>query len=236
MQSHPDLFRPIWSVIFPLIGRLSKYHGNEYIDRSSAFEQIFRERRWKSDESVSGHGSSMLNSGPLRQRLPQVLQSLDAQTFLDAPCGDFNWMKNVDLQNNVKYLGGDIVEDVISSNREKYERHNRNFFRLDIAEDNLPNADVWLCRHVLFHLSNEDVMLVLRNFVRSSISYIVTEDSTFVHSNENIYSGGFRFVNLRKPPFNLPRPMRRIPDSVPPEAPNYLGIWSREDVRRSIGD
>jgi hypothetical protein len=35
--------------------------------------------------------------------------------MLDAPCGDFNWMKEVDL-SAVHYTGGDIVEPLVNSN------------------------------------------------------------------------------------------------------------------------
>ncbi len=41
-------------------------------------------------------------------------------------------------------------------------------------EGPLPKADLWLCRDVLFHLPNKDVITVLANFANSEIPYLLT--------------------------------------------------------------
>jgi hypothetical protein len=45
-----------------------------------------------------------------------VLHDLGAQSLLDAGCGDFNWMRTVDLPG-IKYIGVDVVSDLIERNR-----------------------------------------------------------------------------------------------------------------------
>jgi hypothetical protein len=42
--------------------------------------------------------------------------------------------------------------------------------------------------------------------------------------------GGFRFINLRRSPFDMPRPLLRIQDFIAPEPPRCLGLWSREQI------
>lgn len=236
MSRYPDLFRPIWSVIYPLYNRRTIDEGLAYSDRSSAFSDIFRDNRWGSAESVSGTGSTLAHSLPLRKRLPKLLAELQVTSFLDAPCGDHHWISTVEFPKQMTYVGGDIVPELIARNETRHGASNKQFRHLDIVADDLPDCDLWLCRHVLFHLSNDDIIKVFENFARSNIKYILMEDHTFVNNNNDIRSGGFRLVNVRAHPFFLPKPTRRVPDSVPPEAPGYLGLWTRDQVAKALAD
>ena len=44
------------------------------------------------------------------------------RSILDLACGDFNWMSQVLKNVDVDYIGSDIVEDLIISNRKKSKR------------------------------------------------------------------------------------------------------------------
>jgi hypothetical protein len=71
-------------------------------------------------------------------------------TLFDAPCGDFNWMSHVLFPERMRYIGADIVPDLIAALRAKYgDRAGHHFCIVDIAHDALPSADLWLCRDVL---------------------------------------------------------------------------------------
>lgn len=59
--------------------------------------------------------------------------------MLDAPCGDFNWMRFVDL-GKTHYIGCDIVPEVIETNGMRYA--DREFHALDLAAEPLPNVDL----------------------------------------------------------------------------------------------
>ena len=100
----------------------------------------------------------------------------------------------------------------------------------------LMRGDLWLCRDVLFHFPkpNQDILRVFRNFVAAAIPYILTTTYNFPKKNDDIKAGGFRFINLRLPPFMLPRPLSIVPDFVVPEPPRYLGLWSREQVAAAL--
>lgn len=54
---------------------------------------------WQSKESVSGDGSELEVTKDLRIALEDLLNFLDIRTMLDIPCGDFNWMKAVNLKH-----------------------------------------------------------------------------------------------------------------------------------------
>lgn len=234
MVRYPDVTRPIWRVLFPVIYRPALYRGEEYADRESAFGTIFRENRWQSGESVSGSGSTVEATSMLTTALPALLARYDANILLDAPCGDFNWMRHVRMPG-VRYIGGDIVPEMIESLRQAYQTEDRRFETLDFVDDTLPQADVWLCRHVFFHLSESDIFKALSNFARSNIRYILIDNVDFISTGPDIRSGGFRRVNLRSAPFNLPRPLARLPNSLPPQAPEYLNLWSREQIVHALG-
>ena len=236
MRRNPTVFNPLWAVVFPYVIRSSgKYYGSEYTNRETAFRQIFEENRWLSSESRSGYGSTLAYTKRMRTSLENYLETMNVRVFLDAPCGDFNWMRHVSLPQGASYIGGDIVASIVDNLQCVHGSPTRSFCRIDIVEGPLPRADLWLCRDVLIHLPNEDVTNVLRNFANSQIAYLLTTTHTFPKRNEDIRPGGFRYINLQKSPFLLPPPLSTITDFVAPEAPRYLGLWSRDQVMAALG-
>lgn len=235
---HPDLMRPLWRLAYPWIYPFRKngrYAGDEYVGgRAAAFTTIFRENRWGDKESVSGPGSSRAATNMLQRVLDQVLARTGARTILDAPCGDLNWMRHIALPRGTRYIGADIVPELIEALRGSNEADDRRFMVLDIVSEPLPAADLWLCRHVLMHLSNDEVRQVLENFAQSEIRYLLVDSHSFVRKNSDIRSGGWRHINLRRGPFNLPKPLATYPNSNPPSAPDDLYLWDRGQIRSAL--
>src|SRR3954471_18881233 len=79
------------------------------------FTTYYRENVWINDESVSGDGSTLEYTKNLRQELPLLFETLQINSILDAPCGDFNWFREVS-RGPISYVGGDIVPDLIQRN------------------------------------------------------------------------------------------------------------------------
>lgn len=231
----PLLANAAWRFAYPAFRRPERCDGADYgDDRQETFETIFVENRWQSDESRSGDGSTLDQTKILRGRLPRLMRSLEAKTLLDAPCGDFNWMQAVKFAEGITYIGGEIVPVLVDNLNALHQRPGREFVQLDIVSDPLPDADVWLCRDVLFHLSAAEIRTALENFVRSNIRYLLTTTYDFVTENADIRSGGFRFINLRLAPFNFGPPRQTIDDFLAPEPPRRLGLWTREDVASAL--
>jgi hypothetical protein len=181
MRRNPRIFNPLWAFLYPLIYRRNgKYFGSEYLNGQQAFQMIFEENRWESSESRSGRGSTLAYTERLRPLLERYLKTLNVEVFLDVPCGDFNWMKYVKLPHGTRYIGGDIVVPLVHDLQKNYGSDRRSFHPIDIVEGPLPKADLWLCRDVLFHS----------------------------RKNDDVKAGGFRFINLRLPPFMLPHHYR----------------------------
>ena len=109
------------------------------------FTGIFRENKWNCAESASGAGSTLGWTKNLRAGLPIILKGLNIKTFLDVPCGDFNWAKEVDW-GDAHYIGGDIVESLREKNMELYEDERTSFKQIDLSKDTLAKADIILVR------------------------------------------------------------------------------------------
>lgn len=233
MSKHYRAFNPLWKVYFPL--RTGVVH--QPLPENSVgqvFDEIYQSNYWGSEESVSGQGSTLRYTAPLRNSLPELFKKYGIKTFLDAPCGDFNWMRHVDL-SGVNYIGGDIVADLVAKMEQKYGNEKRRFVPCDIVNGPIPPVDMWMCRDVLFHLRYEEILNVLKVAARSDVKYLLTTTYTYFKDNIDLErTGGFRVINLERPPFNLPKPLTRIDDFVVPAIPRYVALWSREQIAEAI--
>lgn len=196
-------------------------------DMAKVFSDIYRNNSWADPESVSGRGSTLARTSVVRTELPRLLEGLGAKTLLDAPCGDFNWMRHVDL-GGVAYLGGDVVPELIARNRLRYGDAGRDFVVLDITKDEAPRADAVLCRDCFIHLSFRHIRAAVANFRRSGSTYLLATTHTNVRENTDIESGGGHYVNLQLPPFNFPEPLQLITED--PELGKCLGLWRLEEL------
>jgi hypothetical protein len=219
--------------------------GRSDLSSTAKFEAIYSEQLWlkavpksfNEDGSVSGHGSTEQSTRVFREELERFLLDVEARTLLDAPCGDFNWMKLVKMPKVCEYIGGEVVRKLVDELNAKYpvsqatkQGPNRRFLLLDITKDPLPTANIWLCKDCLQHLSIADIHSVLRNARMSSIDYYLFSNHTGVASNTDIKTGQFRPVDLTLEPFNLPPPFARLRDMPIDAEARYVGIWRREDL------
>lgn len=166
------------------------------------FNSIYQSNHWKNVESVSGPGSSVENTKHLRQKITDVIREYHIRTILDIPCGDFNWMRHVEL-SGVQYLGADIVEGLVRNNQSRFGCPTLKFTSLNLLTDALPSSDLVICRDCLVHFSNEDIHRAIDNIKRSESKLLLTTTFTDCMENEDIITGGWRPINLQKGPFNF---------------------------------
>lgn len=235
MATHYRMFNPLWKIYFPL--RTGVVHQPLRASVSTdTFSDIYNTNYWGSQESVSGQGSTLRYTAPLRRALPPLLAQFGVKSILDAPCGDFNWMRHVEL-DGVHYTGGDVVPELVSKLQAEFGTNARSFIRCDIIDGPIPKADLWICRDVLFHFRYREIIKVLKLAANSDIKYLLT--TTYSYFDENVdldRTGGFRVINLQRPPFCLPKPLTRIDDFVVPAIPRYLALWSREQIAKALAE
>jgi hypothetical protein len=181
------------------------------------FTKIYTDNLWASAESKSGSGSELQNTEVLRKELSILFKKYEITSVLDIPCGDFNWMKEVDL-SEINYLGADIVEELIQSNNTKYP--NKSFTVLNLIEDELPKADLVFVRDCLGHLSNENVLKALENIKRSGSKYLLATSFTKWSQNPDIIDGGWKCINLMIAPFYM-NPVYLINENCQEGYPHY---------------
>jgi SAM-dependent methyltransferase len=180
------------------------------LSTAEVFSKIYKENYWVYGESVSGTGSDINQTNVIIVELEKLFQEFDIRSILDAPCGDFNWMDQVNL-NRIEYVGIDIVEDLISLNKSNYKDKIGVEFRTgNIITDDLPKVDLILCRDCLVHFSFADIQTTLSNFKRSGSKYLLTSSFIDHKNNKDISTGFWRPINLSSPPFDLPQPLRTI--------------------------
>ena len=113
------------------------------------------------------------------------------------------------------YIGADIIRGLILSHQRLHATNTRRFMVLDIVADDLPQADLIMCRDCLVHFSYRLIRKALRNIRCSQSTYLLT--TTFPeHSNSDIVTGNWRPLNLCRPPFDFPPPIRLINEATRP--------------------
>ena len=176
------------------------------------FGQIYQRNIWGYQETASGGGATLAYTEPIRKGLPNLIAELQVRTLLDIPCGDFNWMRKVDLPG-VRYIGGDIVEEAVAKLKAQHSRPDREFRVIDLCNDPLPNADALLCRDCLMHLSEDMIFKALANILRSEVKYLLL--STYPEGqNRSIRLGDWFPINVCAAPYNVPTPTQAVEDDT----------------------
>lgn len=203
------------------------------------FTNIYKRNTWGGEDSVSGPGSDNHQTSVITRELPTLFNEFNISSILDIPCGDFHWMKNVNLKG-IDYTGADIVKDLMQRNRERYERDGVCFHDLNLIDGKLPKVDLVFCRDCLVHLSFADIFLALKNICDSNSEYLLTTTFTSRKDNYDIVTGQWRVLNLELAPFILPNPLKIIneecteADAGGVYEDKALGLWRIKNILESL--
>jgi hypothetical protein len=207
--------------------------------RSASREKIFRDayekNLWNDKASASGPGSNLQATENIRLALPALLTRLGVTSLLDIPCGDFHWMKSVDL-GPVKYTGADLVAPLIEKNRELYGIRG-DFVVCDLLKDSLPAADMILCRDCLVHLSLREVDLAIRNIAASDARLVALTTFPELAENVDTVTPYWRALNFSAQPFLFPEPVeviRDFSDTQVNDQGKFLGVWKVSELRSTL--
>jgi hypothetical protein len=205
------------------------------LDEKKRFELIYKSGYWKPffGGSLSGAGSNFDATENIRRELPTLLREFNIQSMLDCPCGDLYWISQIDLQG-IKYIGGDIVPDIIKENQSKFDSDKSEFMELNIIEDQLPTVDLVFVRDCLVHLEEQQIIDSIKNIVDSGSGYFASTTYPKITKNQKpINKDRWRQLNLTLPPFSLPEPIKYLDDSCPSislDADKCIGVWKIDDL------
>lgn len=218
-------------------------------NRQDFFTRVFDENLWQSQESKSGFGSELSAVTHLIEALPELFKKYGIQQIVDVPCGDFNWMKHVVAGSDVKYLGFDIVPDIINRNQVLHKTETVDFAFFDVADDRIPATDLVFVRDLLIHLSLDLCLKVIDNIAGCDTSYVMfthhaAPDYYPLKYNLEITSDGHggaaahgitylhRPVCMTLPPFGLSDPIAIVQED--PRMWNgdkTMALWNIEQLR-----
>ena len=219
--------------------------GSDKAFRSRFFDGVYRFSVWaggaqaKTSNGIpdSGPGSTLDETRSLRAALPEIFRNFGIRSMLDVPCGDMTWMSTVDL-HGVAYVGADISARVVQQNQQRFasaaggesavsrlrmSAASTQFIVLDVVEDVIPPTDLLFCRHLMFHLTPEHNLRVLRAMERSGARYLLA--STYLRTKVNtkpyvLIQG--HHINLLEPPYCLRDPIRIYGED---HDDMYMGLW-----------
>ena len=100
---------------------------------SDIFEMIYNENYW--GDNKSGPGSTLSATKAISIFIQDVIVRFQINSILDLGCGNFEWMNGIIQKFDIYYLGGDIVEELIERNKDKYENNNISFYSCDMTKD-----------------------------------------------------------------------------------------------------
>lgn len=203
------------------------------------FTKIYNYNRESLTGSPSGPGSDLENTRVLQAQLPILFRQLEISSLLDIPCGDFNWMRLVNL-GGITYLGADIVQEIVEVNQMRFAGETISFSHMDLIEDQLPVVDLILCRDCLVHFSFKDGIKALRNIVLSGSIYLLTTHFPDHKENRDIPTGNWRPLNLELAPYNLPTPLDIINEGYTGNGGRFrdksLALWDIDAIRQTLAD
>ncbi|HLJ31404.1 MAG TPA: class I SAM-dependent methyltransferase [Candidatus Babeliales bacterium] len=218
----------VLSTLFCVMFNFTAAHNDPV---EEVFTHIYKTKFWQLGDSVSGPGSELRFTEKARNGIRDLIKRFGIKSIADAPCGDLNWMRHVDI-GECTYTGYDIVQDLIERNI-RFFGETRSFKHFNLIESVIEKVDLIICRDMLAHLTHEQIFKVLRNFKKSGSKYILmTTGLTTVDNSPDITPGEVRRINFERAPFNFPRPLALIEENVPFECERgkHLALWFLDDL------
>ncbi|MEK7163047.1 MAG: methyltransferase domain-containing protein [Patescibacteria group bacterium] len=207
---------------------------NGFKGNKKEFTRIYKTNHWGSNESFSGPGSELRQTIVIREELPILFNEFNIRSMLDIPCGDFNWMKKVNLSLLNQYIGADIVSEVINLNVKKYENDKYKFVELDLIKNNLPKVDLVFCKDCLVHLSFQDIFKAINNIKKSESTYLLLTNFNKEVENIDTRNVKWRPLNFQIPPFNFCDPIKSIDinftNNGKQHPGNGMALWKISDL------
>lgn len=173
-----------------------------------AAKQFIKMRRGYNQESLSGPGSSKYQARDAIDFLQDSISKYGFKKIIDLGCGDWNWMEDVDL-HGAEYLGIDCDDDMIQQNSTKYGSDKVKFQVGDIFSIDIPDADLVICRDVLFHVRQELALSLINKLKKIddlfllSTSFNQQDTNVGIQRYCDIEDWGYYQINLLQDPFNL---------------------------------
>jgi hypothetical protein len=160
-----------------------------------------------------------------------------------------NWQPLIEGFNSTRYVGYDIVPQLVARNIEHFrECKNMEFARHDFV--NMPidiTPDLIICRDAIQHNTLKDGVRALVNLEKSGAKYLVTNWHTNTgrgmhipanKHNFHVSVGGAYPIDVSCPPFNFSNPELFISEGPNGENDDgkFIGVWKLPAMLKGNGE
>lgn len=185
------------------------------LKRKKSFTRIYDKNLWGGGkgEIYSGEGShreDLIN--PYLEFVDEFIAKNNINSIVEIGVGDFNVAKHY-AYSVEEFYGIDIVRRVVDANNQLHSKEGVSFLLGDVVTgENLVNADLCICRQVLQHLTNAEIIMALNN-MKKYRHVIITEHvykkskatayNIDIHKSRVTRRNYFSGVYLEEEPFNI---------------------------------
>ena len=164
----------------------------------SVFDDIYKSNTWGFG---SGHGSLPSVTKGYRALLETFIRENNVRSVVDYGSGDWQFSKLVEW-GDIEYTGVDVVPSLTAENTTKYGNQKRTFLTISPGSNDIPDADLLICKDVLQHIPNQAVQEFVANVLPKFKYALITNCILSPEPvNSDIGAGGFRGLDIRKAPF-----------------------------------
>ena len=149
--------------------------------------------------SGSGPGSGEEYTRAYRKFIEKFLQDHHIRTVLDYGCGDWQFSKLINW-GDVNYYGIDDVFELIDRLQKEHSTATRKFVH---SLDGVLPVDLVIIKDVVQHLPNAEILQIAKSL--KECKYLLWVNDIHENAtNQDCHRGGYRHLNLKAAPFNLP--------------------------------
>lgn len=172
-------------------------------DTQSRFTEIYEKGAWGAKD-FSGSGSTIESTLEYVTMLKNFMKSNNIRSVVDLGCGDWQFSKCIDWEG-IDYLGIDVVPHMIEKANRNFAKSNIRFLHANGSEYEMPSADLLICKDVLQHLPNKEILKILAQLPKYKYCLLTNDANpiTNFNFNQDIPIGDYRPLDLSRPPFNL---------------------------------
>ena len=177
------------------------------------FDRIYNEGAWvgDSDSLGSGTGSTVVGNIAFVERLSELISEHDVRSIVDVGCGDFEVMKGIIELSGATYHGWDVSAVAIDRARRRLRSDEvKATFSVSGTNQQYEPADLLVVKDVLQHLPLEEGVRIVSQLHKYKLAVFVNDldenrrnEDTDFRTGLPMVPGGYRSIDVRRPPFNL---------------------------------
>jgi hypothetical protein len=190
-----------------------QFHHLQQRTPEEIFTEVYSKNAWggKKGTFCSGSGTTSPNTSIYIDKIRNFIQQNNIRSIFEIGCGDFRIMNQVLYDLKGKYVGADVVPELIQHNNKKFGNDFISFKKIDAVAEELPPADLIIIRQVLQHLNNARISKILTKttaFKYALITEHLPITKNVAHNLDKITGPHIRMrinsgVFPDKPPFSM---------------------------------